>query len=734
VQPGYNPAAVPVHASIYPDLNKPSAPPQFAVPVPPPPYDGQQHPPPPYGHQPQLYPYQRHDGVWVNGHDGQPIVYDAQAVHGLPQAVPVPGMWQPVPVSPDLPPVQQAEALVGQIKGLREKEAQVPPAEVEKLNQLHAQQRAAEFRLLALENQHQQVREKMKELRGQRRVAADSQAGEAQTKKFTIPEAVVWAVAQPCFRWDATVGQVIIQVYDEQSGKQCTVTDLIVLELCQVTQLNDALVDKLNTDTAFLQISSFVQMDSSTDASGDASTVDPDGDLGLMWQNANAANAAIHLTVGPSALGGGIGAPPPGAQFEYNARPGDNKYLRSRQGGVSAAAVVLIVLAVLVFLGLLLWFIFYRKGKRRALKEHRDLLKAAQGNDGSRRGSHVSTTASANSNYYGYKDDNVPTSAENSSPNTPTAGPAPDASAQVPTITITAAAVAVQSTPTPIPTSGTATLSGNRTVSQKQTGKPTGRATIVDVSEFNAIHCETIPAAGGVDRLNYCYQLRDQLMAIVYGTNSNNTTTLPTSKKSLPEGKVEERIKHAPMYYGASSTYGVAQQYYGASTNTAKVTKADVGYYSSTTKTVKASDEVDEGKVREAVAALEEGRDNCSLVGENRNFHMPKCPSHVEKNAGYYGAQSVNANNLDTATKNDAEYPALGPVRNKNIKTVSSDSNVVNIVNKIDASQRLSPPPARAGTVEEKFGEQNFRVLSEMRILGKNRVAILDFGRVSRFF
>ena len=36
--------------------------------------------------------------------------------------------------------------------------------------------------------------------------------------------------------------------------------------------------------------------------------------------------------------------------------------------------------------------------------------------------------------------------------------------------------------------------------------------------------------------------------------------------------------------------------------------------------------------------------------------------------------------------------------------------------------------------VEEKFGEQNFRVLSEMRILGKNRVVILDFGRVSRFF
>ena len=28
--------------------------------------------------------------------------------------------------------------------------------------------------------------------------------------------------------------------------------------------------------------------------------------------------------------------------------------------------------------------------------------------------------------------------------------------------------------------------------------------------------------------------------------------------------------------------------------------------------------------------------------------------------------------------------------------------------------------------VEEKFGEQNFRVLSEMRILAKIRVAILD--------
>ena len=36
--------------------------------------------------------------------------------------------------------------------------------------------------------------------------------------------------------------------------------------------------------------------------------------------------------------------------------------------------------------------------------------------------------------------------------------------------------------------------------------------------------------------------------------------------------------------------------------------------------------------------------------------------------------------------------------------------------------------------VEEKFGEQNFWVFSEMRILGKIGVAILDFGRVCRFF
>ena len=33
----------------------------------------------------------------------------------------------------------------------------------------------------------------------------------------------------------------------------------------------------------------------------------------------------------------------------------------------------------------------------------------------------------------------------------------------------------------------------------------------------------------------------------------------------------------------------------------------------------------------------------------------------------------------------------------------------------------------RVVMVEEKFVEQNFRVLSEMRILGKIKVAILDF-------
>ena len=33
----------------------------------------------------------------------------------------------------------------------------------------------------------------------------------------------------------------------------------------------------------------------------------------------------------------------------------------------------------------------------------------------------------------------------------------------------------------------------------------------------------------------------------------------------------------------------------------------------------------------------------------------------------------------------------------------------------------------RLSRVEEKFGEQNFRVLSEMRILAKIRLVILDF-------
>ena len=51
----------------------------------------------------------------------------------------------------------------------------------------------------------------------------------------------------------------------------------------------------------------------------------------------------------------------------------------------------------------------------------------------------------------------------------------------------------------------------------------------------------------------------------------------------------------------------------------------------------------------------------------------------------------------------------------------------------------LEPAPVSAywrmcDQVEEKFPQENFRVLSEMRILGKIRVAILDFGRVSRFF
>ena len=36
--------------------------------------------------------------------------------------------------------------------------------------------------------------------------------------------------------------------------------------------------------------------------------------------------------------------------------------------------------------------------------------------------------------------------------------------------------------------------------------------------------------------------------------------------------------------------------------------------------------------------------------------------------------------------------------------------------------------------VEEKFPQENFRVLSEMQILSKIRVAILDFGRVCLFF
>ena len=37
------------------------------------------------------------------------------------------------------------------------------------------------------------------------------------------------------------------------------------------------------------------------------------------------------------------------------------------------------------------------------------------------------------------------------------------------------------------------------------------------------------------------------------------------------------------------------------------------------------------------------------------------------------------------------------------------------------------------GDVDEKFPQVNFRVVSEMRIFGKIRVAIFDFGRVCRY-
>jgi len=62
---------------------------------------------------------------------------------------------------------------------------------------------------------------------------------------------------------------------------------------------------------------------------------------------------------------------------------------------------------------------------------------------------------------------------------------------------------------------------------------------------------------------------------------------------------------------------------------------------------------------------------------------------------------------------------------------------------KTGAKKRLPAAPlatkAKAATVKnpllkKNFLKENFRVLSEMRILGKIRVAILDFGRVSRFF
>ena len=75
-----------------------------------------------------------------------------------------------------------------------------------------------------------------------------------------------------------------------------------------------------------------------------------------------------------------------------------------------------------------------------------------------------------------------------------------------------------------------------------------------------------------------------------------------------------------------------------------------------------------------------------------------------------------------------------------NLNEISKISNLkelrltflLKIIYKSD--ERTCAIDASHSQVEEKFGEQNFRVLSEMRILGKNRVAILGFGRVCRFF
>ena len=59
-------------------------------------------------------------------------------------------------------------------------------------------------------------------------------------------------------------------------------------------------------------------------------------------------------------------------------------------------------------------------------------------------------------------------------------------------------------------------------------------------------------------------------------------------------------------------------------------------------------------------------------------------------------------------------------------------SHVAMLLQKV---QELEANNAALSTkVEEKFHKEKFRVLSEMRILAKIRVVILDFGRVSIFF
>ena len=108
-------------------------------------------------------------------------------------------------------------------------------------------------------------------------------------------------------------------------------------------------------------------------------------------------------------------------------------------------------------LGLLLWFVFYRKGKRRALAEHRKLLKAAHGANGSRRNSSDSTSA-------GNHVDSTAASVagRSSSPEVATAAALPNASSTI--------------------TSSTAVLGGKRVVSDKKVGIVSAQARLVEVS------------------------------------------------------------------------------------------------------------------------------------------------------------------------------------------------------------------------------------------------------------